>query len=217
VLLSANWYNYYFITRFNEDGAYDLGFGYNGINSFSLNYFNLPGFTIQQEGKIVIAGKIDPGLAIVRFLNNGFVDQAYGNNGVAIFDSSIVGDGTSKHTISLQDDGKILVGTDSLLSFYIARVLNDVGTGIQSNGALYPTLQLFPNPASDQLIIEASFLRNRIYYSYDFKFHGQIVKQQQLNKIGDKLLIDVEDLSAGIYCITLKSSDSVITGKFVKQ
>jgi uncharacterized delta-60 repeat protein len=216
VLLSDSLVNYKLI-RFNEDGMLDLGFGNTGTFSFDLGNFYHPDFTIQPDGKIIMAGNTDNGLAVVRFLNSGFFDETFGNGGISVFDTSYTGDATSMHPISLQNDGKILVGTADEVSFYVARVLNDVATDIENSFVINQALRVFPNPVSDRLILQTLFSEKEKATIIISNSMGQVVKQQPLNDNEDKVILDVEHLTAGVYCITYISSNHVTTGKFVKQ
>ncbi len=216
VLLSDSLVNYKLI-RFNEDGMLDLGFGNTGTFSFDLGNFYHPDFTIQPDGKIIMAGNTDNGLAVVRFLNNGFFDETFGDGGISVFDTSYTGDATSMHPISLQNDGKILVGTADEVSFYVARVLNDVATDIENSFVINQALRVFPNPVSDRLILQTLFSEKEKATIIISNSMGQVVKQQPLNDNEDKVILDVEHLTAGVYCITYISSNHVTTGKFVKQ
>ena len=62
---------------------------------------------IQKDGKIVVAGYSNARFALVRYGNNGILDQAFGSGGFTI--SSIRGGDDHTSATAIQSDGKIVV------------------------------------------------------------------------------------------------------------
>ncbi len=104
------------IARYNVDGSLDNTFGMNGIVNFSIGHDNDRAYSvaIQNDGKLVAAGTSTTGgiadFALVRFNENGTVDNSFGTNGIVTTDISSSTD--YLNSIAMQRDGKIVaVGT----------------------------------------------------------------------------------------------------------
>lgn len=103
-------------TTLAQDGSLDTSFGIGGIVTTTVGGYasvNLAGnaypVAIQNDGKIVVAGKSFNGLnydfAVVRYNNNGSLDTSFGTSGIVITD---FGNDLPK-SIAIQSDGKIVV------------------------------------------------------------------------------------------------------------
>jgi uncharacterized delta-60 repeat protein len=103
------------LVRLNSDGAPDISFGINGIQKVlsdtTYNYFG--GITLQNDGKIVLAGSkvYQDSLSkffVFRLLNNGSPDNSFGINGMStnIFPITFYADLCSVYS---QPDGKIVL------------------------------------------------------------------------------------------------------------
>ncbi len=101
------------LVQYNRDGSLDEGFGNKGtvetlVNEESYGY----SMQLQQNGKIVVGGKSlqsngTNDFVVARFLADGSLDSAFGTNGFAVTD---MGDNDIGKSISLQNDGKIILG-----------------------------------------------------------------------------------------------------------
>jgi uncharacterized delta-60 repeat protein len=101
------------LARYNADGTLDTTFGTNGFNTTS------PGTTtamilavaIQSDGKIVVGGQAhvsgSPGFVLGRYNVDGSLDTTFGTSG---FNSASPGTSDAINTITIQSDGKIVVG-----------------------------------------------------------------------------------------------------------
>lgn len=96
------------VARLNSDGSPDLSFSLtgNGFNSY------VPGMALQDDGKVVVGGGFTefnnlpiPG-RIARLNSDGSVDLAFKTN----LGTGITTDYSSVNTVTIQPDGKILVG-----------------------------------------------------------------------------------------------------------
>jgi uncharacterized delta-60 repeat protein len=136
ILLGGYCYNLYgsrnydfCIARFNSNGTLDTTFGTCGkvIQSISSSYDKGYSLAIQPDGKILLGGycrgvsNID--FCIARFNSNGTLDNSFGTNGKVI--QSIGSANDSGRSLTIQSDGKILLGGDcsngSNIDFCIAR------------------------------------------------------------------------------------------------
>nr|MBA2422610.1 T9SS type A sorting domain-containing protein [Chitinophagales bacterium] len=208
------------VMRLQQDGVVDSSFGTLGKTSFNPYIsVSFPMMDLQNDGKIVFASRVVVGgapytypIAVGRFDENGFLDETFATNGVIELEEN-----TSLGSIHLQEDGKILVGGGSAQDFFMARLLNDVTSNIEDDFVLQQTLNVFPNPVSDQLILQTSFSPGKEASIIITNSIGQIMKQEPVRFTGDKIKVNVKDFPTGIYLITLKSSAELSSAKFVKE
>lgn len=132
------------LIRLNPDGSFDNSFGNGGIASNSLSDLaNSPNFvslSINNENKIIAVGALydyttgQNSTVIIRFDNNGSLDNSFGTNGKQVVNlnpnSNI---NFTLKSSALQTDGKIVVAGYIIdystypykFSFFVARFLND--------------------------------------------------------------------------------------------
>ena len=120
------------LVRLNSDGSLDNSFGTNGklITPVGLGYDYINSLAIQPDGKIVAVGSAAPdssfipAFAIVRYNNNGSIDNTFGNNGkiishmghlITYLGNVYYGVYSYEYAnaVIIQPDGKIIVGGDS--------------------------------------------------------------------------------------------------------
>jgi uncharacterized delta-60 repeat protein len=98
------------IYRFNSDGTADETFGLAGKVSTQVgaSWSFCSSVVVQHDGKIVTGGWADGGplFALVRYLNNGALDPAFGTNGVVLTRAGSGGGIILR--LALQRDGRIL-------------------------------------------------------------------------------------------------------------
>ncbi len=101
------------LKRFNPEGTVDTSFGVNGVVSITelepgTAYGASGAFTVQKNGKILVAGSRNNSFAIVRYNPDGIIDTTFGTNGLVI---TPLGNSSSYSRISaitLQPDGNIV-------------------------------------------------------------------------------------------------------------
>ncbi len=118
-IVETAWFAPGFITiRFMPDGTLDQDFGDKGkvISTFGANAVP-DAIAMDAEGRIIVGGNYSGNASefiIVRYTNNGVLDESFGNNGVIITDFGKHGD--QLFAIATQTDGKIIgagvTGTD---------------------------------------------------------------------------------------------------------
>jgi uncharacterized delta-60 repeat protein len=125
------------VFRFNIDGSPDLSFADQGkiIINFPEYEINAITLTIQNDDKIIVAGNAQIVIgftvsAIMRYNNDGSVDNSFGNSGLVI--NNI---GGSITLVKIQSDSKILtignfLGSSYALSRYDSNGILDLGFGI---------------------------------------------------------------------------------------
>ncbi len=106
--------NYKFLLmRFNVNGFLDSSFGANGINITSIGDINdTRDMAIQNDGKIIQAGYArfgsDGEYALVRFNNDGTIDNSFGVSGIVTSYFGLVNQGDVICSIKIQQDGKVI-------------------------------------------------------------------------------------------------------------
>ncbi len=95
-----------------QDGALDATFATAGVASFQFSGFSSDGYAIgrQTDGKIVVAGVSQGGgtnIAVARYNTNGTPDATFGTAGLI---AHPWGSSTNVTCLTIQSDGKILIG-----------------------------------------------------------------------------------------------------------
>ena len=90
----------------------------------------------------------------------------------------------------------------------------DSATNIQDNQLQTTNFKLFPNPATDHIILETAQLFNQGSLSI-YNLEGQEQIKQPIN--GTKSEIDISALASGVYMLQLFNSKAVEIKRFVKQ
>jgi uncharacterized delta-60 repeat protein len=102
------------LARFSAGGVLDTGFGTAGKVLTSVGPDALAhAAVLQTDGKIVLGGSTvssypNGDFALVRYNNNGTIDNSFGTSGTVITD--MIGTYDQANTIILQNDGKIIAG-----------------------------------------------------------------------------------------------------------
>lgn len=106
-------FKYACVARFLPDGALDTGFGIGGMaryNVFGAGYAEA--LALDADGRILVGNsEAYDKLSVIRYLPNGSPDPGFGANGIAIWPQSL-GDAVFPRSMSVQPDGKILVGAE---------------------------------------------------------------------------------------------------------
>jgi hypothetical protein len=88
--------------------------------------------------------------------------------------------------------------------------------GIKENNAA-TTVKLFPNPASDKLVVSSNNLKASTGQIEIYDVIGNKVKSVNNVDFTNDVIIDIADLNQGGYFIKVNTSQGVITNKFLKQ
>ena len=88
-----------------------------------------------------------------------------------------------------------------------------LSNNVNENSPLF--VQLMPNPAHSfiELKVDINLLKSNIGKIYNF--YGQNVKELMINN--EKMVIDISDLSVGVYLVFLETKQGIYTIKFVKD
>ena len=100
------------LVRYNSDGSLDNSFGSNGKITIPISSKTdyISSLAIQIDGKIIAVGESyinDLDFAVVRYNSNGSLDNSFGVNGKI---TTQMGETDIPRTLSVQTDGKIVVG-----------------------------------------------------------------------------------------------------------
>ena len=136
------------VIRYNSDGSLDNTFGNIGVVTTDLQTGSddiAYSIALQNDGKIILAGYSDNGsnkdAALVRYNNDGSLDNTFGNNGIVLTDFENSQQDEIKVVKIHQLTGNIIVGGSSVISTYVgkpvvARYLTDgtLDNTFNSNG-----------------------------------------------------------------------------------
>lgn len=194
------------IARLNTNGSLDTSFN---SGSGVLGY--LWTTNVQDDDKIIIGGQFLSynGTArnrIARLNADGSVDTS--------FDP---GTGANEHvaTISIQSDGKIIIGgsftsIDGTARNHVAR-LNPLATGIDELGEEGISVNIYPNPFNSTTTIQTEYiLKNAALTIYNSS--GQSVKQIP-NVSGNTIVLSREELPSGLYYIRFLQDNQLVSTK----
>ncbi len=103
----------FLVMRYKEDGTIDSSFGLDGITVIDLGGFEKANcLVIQSDGKIIVAGKSNNIITLVRLNSDGTLDSSFDSDGIVLIEDS-----WAIQDIALQSDGKIItVGSSSQTS-----------------------------------------------------------------------------------------------------
>lgn len=207
-----------FSCKYNENGTPDHAYGENGIAILRLPddyfYFFNDGTTDilhQADGKFIFAGSSgynssDAGL--IRLDANGTPDPLFGDEGIVTI--SLGGNESVIHA-TLQEDNKILVAgtkTDNNFSrVMLIRYLNDLNLGIIDLSDFIQDALVYPNPVTDQVVLEYELLREENIGIQLLDIQGRFIKT----------LATHQSMSAAKHRQTLDLSDIDISGHFIIQ
>lgn len=101
--------------------------------------------------------------------------------------------------------------------FYVAKISNSESENSQipslDCSPIWPEIELYPNPAVDNLFIRTT---GEIFELEIINSIGQSIKKFESTPNDEGLIIDIANLSSGIYIINIKTSQGEISEKFVK-
>lgn len=146
------------LVRFNSDGTLDAGFGSGGIVIADVEgYYSeqCKSIAIQSDGKILIGGygqqnaNDNSYLMLQRYNSDGTLDCSFGVDGL------VSGDLGQFNSLSIQNDGKILMGGSSALSFILVRYNNDgtLDSTFGTGGSVITSPGSFGNGANSLTIL----------------------------------------------------------------
>jgi uncharacterized delta-60 repeat protein len=114
-------------------GSLDASFGANGFSNHDFgNLYFFPEMAVEQpDGKFLVSGQnnLESGkIVVIRFLENGIIDNSYGTNGRATFGNTPFNAANAIHKMVLQLDGKLLLLGDCTVGPLILIRFNQNGS-----------------------------------------------------------------------------------------
>lgn len=126
---------------------------------------------------------------------------------LALFDFQGAVNGSFKTMALPQTESGTKWDTDNLYTSGKIKVVNSTSI----NSPETKTLQVYPNPARDYLIISLS--GNEVYHQADIlDMTGNIVMETKI----DQEKIDISSLPQGIYLLRLKQNGNIVVARFIK-
>ena len=129
------------VARFNSDGTLDTSFDSDGYAITNVNGIDsAASLAIQSDGKIVVVGTNEAGgnnFSVVRYTTAGALDSSFDTDGMATIDFGGSSDDTAA-AVSIQSDGKIVVGGTSNNQFALTRLTTSgaLDTSFDTDGLL---------------------------------------------------------------------------------
>ncbi|MBA3649464.1 MAG: T9SS type A sorting domain-containing protein [Chitinophagales bacterium] len=159
---SCNGYTCNFaLVRYNGDGSLDNNFDSDGKVLTEIAGVSVcTSIAIQKDDKIVVAGyNSDFALgdfALARYNNDGSLDNTFDSDGKVTTDFS--GNDDIGMSVTIQSDGKLVLAgytlDDTDYNFAVARYNGGNPVGIAENIAEENTIDISPNPFSNELLIK---------------------------------------------------------------
>lgn len=101
------------LVRYNANGSLDTSFDTDGKLTTDYGYYTQGGeVALQADGKIIMAGVSNSGLAVARYNTDGSLDASFGTNGKLMANAGI----GNVQSVAVQADGKILIAGSSYTS-----------------------------------------------------------------------------------------------------
>jgi len=215
------------LARYNIDGSLDNSFGTNGklITDFAGYDDYGTSVALQEDGKIVVAGKssdgTSAGFALVRYNIDGSIDSSFGNNGFIITDFGVGGFAFGK-SIAMQVDGKIVVAGFVGYDFAVARYLSGLNVGLVDLSAQNKIALIYPNPIGESATLEYTLAQDEIIsielYDVSGKLFDSFITQESRLKGTHKEIINFNrPIPSGYYLLKLSSYSGSLTIKIIKQ
>jgi hypothetical protein len=129
---------------------------------------------------------------------------------LTLTDSAINCNSTYCDTLGLDSNGKLLkAGGWDLV------VLDESIFGVESISK--SEMKVYPNPANDKITIELSNANIRYDHLEIIGYNGQVVLSQPIDLVKEKMEVNIENLSKGLYLIRLQNDQGQIYTKMIKN
>lgn len=122
--------------------------------------------------------------------------------------------GTSSNTLNTNLAGAYTVTVTDTLSGcrFSSEILVYACVGLIENKLI--AIEIFPNPVSDFLELKINNGHEQNGSLTIINTIGQVVKQEDINS-RDKIVLDIQDFSNGVYSLQLANTNGIITRRFV--
>lgn len=215
------------VARYLPNGDFDLSFGNNGqiVKQVGNTSMGLD-VEIQNDGKMVIVGYSDDttgvnhNITLLRLDSSGLADNTFGVGGFVVTDVTF---GTDEgHAISLQTDGKIVIGGCSFngnnSDVTVVRYHPIISGTLVPNNQPSKLVKLYPNPASENLIIEYNVDKEEKISLCLLNYEGKIItylihNEQHIAGLHERKIDFPLWLPNGNYILFFQSSNSSFSTK----
>jgi hypothetical protein len=109
-----------------------------------------------------------------------------------------------------------LESLNSSLDCYVLKIGQSSLISVEEDTSLKFNISIYPNPVSDNLIIETGNLKEETIYCDLYNAQGSVINSCQI-LIDEKAVLDLEHLTPGIYFISLYSGTFRVTQRLIKQ
>jgi uncharacterized delta-60 repeat protein len=217
------------LLRYNANGRKDSTYGNQGIiiTRYKNPAVSVTDFIEQKDGRIAVLARFSTfvsgqpdSFGLVRYNYDGSLDNTFGTLGNAHFPRTFNGEQYNKLTI--QSDGKLVAcgtHTDPTNKFnFIVSRFNNLISAIKNPEKIGP-LSIFPNPTKNELNIDLKGLIHANFLLKITDLTGRIVYQNKYDKslIGNTLQINISDLIAGLYVLSMTSDKERVSQLFSKN
>jgi uncharacterized delta-60 repeat protein len=214
------------LVKYNSDGTLDNTFGTNGIVVLDVMFNGNDNFysvKVQSDNKILSIGSsaypypyMKTFLNISRLLENGTLDNTFGNNGIFLTDNN-----TSQLNkgwkIEIQNDTKIIAlgststGESTIKNTLICRFDVENSLNINQNSS-EKDLIIYPNPTINKVYLKGvdSINNLEIYNILGQSFN--VLKKEISN---NELEIDISKLSQGTYIFKIETDSKIFIKKII--
>lgn len=213
--------------RFSLSGGLDVSFGTGGylVTDLSIGADEyVLSSSMQPNGKLVIAGGINSELYVARFQPDGSLDQTFNQTGKWQQD---LDPGSAENAYDMAIDpsnGRAIVAgalfkAQSYIPYTVCIKLGKLSTGADLKPIAKKTLQVFPNPARDNAIVQLGDLEGEATY-FVLDFQGRILQQGALSNNAhstSRLTLNCADWPRGQYIITVNQENKQWTGQLSLQ
>jgi uncharacterized delta-60 repeat protein len=98
------------LARYSAAGVPDLTFGDGGTISAAIGLVTTNGAILDEQGRVIVAGRSSSLPTVARFLPSGALDRSFGDAGMAVVNFGIAGDSASgANGAAIDSDGRIVV------------------------------------------------------------------------------------------------------------
>lgn len=218
------------VVRYLTDGTPDSTFSDDGIVITSVNpYIDYAhALTIQQDGKIVVAGAtsgtgLQNDFLLVRYNPDGTLDGSFGIDGHII--TQVSAGYETIYAVRLQPDGKLVAGgfaeAGSKRQFALARYTADIALGLIDFDNNKNDLVIYPNPIDREAALSYELEAEGIVSITLFDMQGRLLKHFLFNEYQPagkhSLVVSLgEEFSPGSYILQLSGTSGQVAVKVVK-
>ena len=226
--LLSNTVGRFAVVRYTPDGSLDISFGVNGIVKTLIgdgkSFPSGRSVALQSDGKLVVTGNENDNFVLVRYNEDGSLDNTFDSDGIV---SSDITDFATGYSCVIQQDGKIVVagtafcGACDANGFAVARYISGSNLGIISFSKQDHGLLIYPNPLKENAMIEYT-LTNAETISIDlYDISGRIVqsfvREEKRVKGQHTETLNLEtSIPSGAYILTLSNGEGISSIRVVK-